>query len=154
MSGSPAGSWKRARRWLGVGIAAAAVAIAGVVISTSNGSRKKSLPVLVVLAHATIHTNSPDAVFVVNRSSHRMDWQGCVPMVSPRTSSSFRWPPDTGVCLLGHPIAPHAVRRIEATIATTWPPGNYWVWFPYSQEGKSASGPSGIAYTKLTILPS
>jgi hypothetical protein len=150
---------RHVNRWLAVGAALTALVVAGIVIATRSGSNrsKRGLPVFVVLAHATIHAESPDAVFAVNRSGYQVEWSGgCGPdagpavNVSPRTSATFRFPNGAINCLLDAPVAPHSTLRIDDTISPTTPPGNYWVWFQYSRQYEPDR--MYTAYAKLTIL--
>ena len=65
-----AGSVGQTRQaWLGVGMALAAVAIAGIVIVTQSGSNE-SLRVFVDVAHATVHDGLLDHVEAVNESRY------------------------------------------------------------------------------------
>jgi hypothetical protein len=151
MAGSAARSWGHRRRWFGFGVLLAAVAITVVVVAAQSRS-KKSLPVFVVLTHATVHLHETDAVTVLNKSRYPADSSGygCTPSVSPRTRANFNRP-NAPFCAGGGPrIPPHSRARVAVSITPT-APGKYWVYFDYSW------GPSDLtatAYTKLTVLGS
>lgn len=155
MSGSGARSWRYGRRWLAVGVALVAVAIAGIVIATQNGPNKsrrsaKSLPVFVVLAHSAVHAGSLDTIEAVNESRYRVDMNSCGAHMTPRMSAGFG---DTrGLnCGSDTPIAPHSHLFLgNPSLSPGSKPGKYWVWFSYVRDGRHPA--QHTAYTKLLVL--
>jgi hypothetical protein len=143
MSGSAARWGRHGKRWLGAGTVLAAVAVAVIVIATQSGS-KKSLPVFIVVPHATVHDGALDRVEAVNKSRFQVGMTSCGIGVPPRTSAAFNRREPT--CGTYDPIAPHSHLYLGNPTST---PGKYWVWFAYRRRGSHVVH---VAYTKLTVL--
>jgi hypothetical protein len=144
MSGSAARWGRHGKRWLGAGMVLAAVGIAVIVVATQSGSTK-SLPVFIVVAHATVHDGALDHVEAVNRSRYQVGMTSCGIALPPRTGARFsgaRGP----TCGTYDPIAPHSGLYLGNPTST---PGKYWVWFAYRRRGSHVVH---VAYTKLTVL--